>query len=157
MSLDRDALKQRSEDARYRAEALLGAVEPEQRKLFLRLSVLGGALLVLLAVGAIFFWRAGPTRRTVRPTRQISAQRQSLAEQIRQLCAERPEFAGVTIHAVGSAGDSEEYLLAYGSVPTADAMEQLRQVVEEAATATRVEWRVGVVPPDGRTAPAPGG
>ncbi|MFG0286274.1 MAG: hypothetical protein ACF8R7_17820 [Phycisphaerales bacterium JB039] len=156
MQLDRDALRQKLEDARYRVEGVFGGMDPERRKLAIRLGIMGSLLVVLLLVGVTFAWRgAGGGGRFERAV-AASDQTQSLAETVRGRLAGRPEFAEISVNAVAIGGDSADRLMVYGGVPSTEAMEELRATIESAAPGTAVDWRVGVVRPGDRLEPEGG-
>lgn len=157
--MDRDALKQKLEDARYKADGALGAwraVDEDRRKFVIRLAIMSGVLVVLLIVGAIFVWRPGAGgggEFQQGGVRQVSDESRTLAETIRSQFAGRPEFSEVTITAVAITGDKDEYLMVYGGVPSQEAMDQLRETIETTAPNVRVDWRITVVDPAGRLEP----
>ena len=157
MAFDRDALKQKLEDARYKAEGVLSGITPEQKKTFLRLGIMGGVLVVLLAAGAIFVWGGGPSRRDFDRAAQASAKSLTLAETVRDRLASQSEFENVYVSAVAIGGDDGETLMVYGSVPTSTAMESLRRTIEQNAPGANVEWRIGVVAPGDALEPEAGG
>ena len=155
--MDRDALKQKLEDARYKAEGALGAwrtVDEDRRKIIIRLGIMGGVFLVLLVVGVTVVWRpfAGGGG-DFQQARTVSAESRSLADSVRSQLAGRPEFSEVTITAVAITGDDDEYLMVYGGVPSREAMDQLRETIGTTAPNVRVDWRISVVDPAGSLDP----
>jgi hypothetical protein len=155
--VDRDALKQKLEDARYKAEGALGAwrtVDEDRRKIIIRLGIMSGVLLVLLVIGVTVVWRpfAGGGG-DLQQARTVSAESRSLADSVRSRLASRPEFSEVTITAVAITGDEDEYLMIYGGVPSQQAMDQLRETIETTAPNVRVDWRISVVDPAGSLDP----
>ena len=146
MELDRDALRQKLEDVRYRVEGVFGGMDPEKRKLAIRLGIMASVLVVLALIGAIFVWGGGPSG-SFEEARVASAQTQTLADTVRSRLSGRSEFVDISINAVAVSGDDTEQLLVYGSVPSQDAWNALRDAIESAAPNTPVELRVSVVRP----------
>lgn len=156
--MDRNALKQKLEDARYKADGALGAwraVDEDRRKVIIRLAIMSSVLLALLIVGATVVWRPGARGGGFQQggARQVSDESRSLADTLSSQLATRPEFSEVTITAVAITGDKDEYLMVYGGVPSQEAMDQLRETIETAAPNLRVDWRISVVDPAGRLEP----
>lgn len=157
--MDRDALKQKLEDARYKAQDAVSnwrAVDENRRQFIIRLGIMGGVLLVLLIVGAIFVWSPGGGGGDFQQARQVSEQGRTLESRVRSQVTSRPEFSEVTVTAVAITGDKDEYLIVYGAVPSQEAMDQLRETITSAAPNTRVDWRISVVDPAGIMEPEGG-
>jgi hypothetical protein len=157
--VDRDALKQKLEDARYKAEGALGSwrtVDEDRRKVIIRLGIMGSVLFVLLVIGVFVVWRpfaGGGGAGEFQQARQVSDESRSVADSIRSQLGGRPEFSEVTITPVAITGDEDEYLMVYGGVPSQQAMDELRETIESAAPNLRVDWRITVVDPAGRLDP----
>ncbi len=154
MAIDRDALKRKLEDARYRSEGFLRDIDPEKRRLYLRLGIMGSGLVVLFLVGILFVWTGGPPDDGFASARTVSDEGRSLADGVRRQLEGRPEFEGIIISPVAITGETDEYLMIYGGVPSQEAMDELRRTVEEAAPRTRVDWRIAITPPDEQLEPA---
>lgn len=155
--MDRDVLKQKLEDARYKAEGALSAwhaLDEDRRRIIIRLSAMGSVLVALLLVGAAFFWRPFADRpRDYQQARTVSDASRSMADRVRLRLAGRPEFDGITVTAVATTGDENEFLMVYGRAPSQEAMDELRETVDAIAPGVRVDWRITVASPAGALDP----
>ena len=155
MDLDRDALRQKLEDARYRVEGVFGGMDPEKRKFVIRLGIMGSILIVLVLVGTIFVWGGGGGGSFERAV-VASAETRTLADTVSERLAGKPQFSEILISAVAVSGDDTEQLMISGGVPSIEALEELRSTIEKETPGVQLTWRVAVVRPSDRLEPEGG-